>query len=42
MVLNLKKMSKIPTAEEFQKKYSIEYYDEGGYQGIEEKEVESI
>lgn len=35
-------MSKIPTAEEFQKKYSIEYYDEGGYQGIEEKEVSKM
>lgn len=42
MVLNLKKMSKIPTVEEFQKNYSIEYYDEGGYQGIEEKEVSKM
>mgnify|MGYP001221541229 CR=1 FL=1 len=32
----------IPTAEEFQKNYSIEYYDEGGYQGIEEKEVSKM
>jgi len=35
-------MSKIPTAEEFQKNYSIEYYDEGGYQGVEEKEVSNM
>ncbi len=35
-------MSKIPTAEEFQRDYSIEYYDEGGYQGIEEKEVSKM
>jgi hypothetical protein len=35
-------MSKIPTAEKFQRNYSIEYYDEGGYQGIEEKEVSKM
>lgn len=35
-------MRKIPTAEEFQRDYSIEYYDEGGYQGIEEKEVSKM
>jgi len=35
-------MSKIPTAEGFQKKYLIEYYDEGGYQGIDEKEVSKM
>jgi hypothetical protein len=39
---NIKKMNKIPTAEEFQRDYSIEYYDESGYQGIEEKEVSKM
>jgi hypothetical protein len=35
-------MSKIPTADEFQRNYSIEYYDEGGYQGVEEEEVSKM
>jgi len=32
----------IITAEKFQKNYSIEYYDEGGYQGIEEQELSKM
>jgi len=34
--LKLTEKIKIPTAEEFQRNYSIEEYDEGGYIGINE------